>query len=383
MHIINIMFSKGLGGIEQALVDYCEALKMEGHKVTAIITPHAKIKEALLLLGINIIEVKNFAAWDFFAKAYIKKIMLQLSPDAVILHGNRAISLTKGIREKCCWARNNTHQPLSLIPLIGVTHNYSIKHLIGLDAILATTNDLKAKVIAAGQDENKVFKLPNMVRIGVRDQGSGIQDEGKEFTISSPLTIGTMGRFVKKKGFDVFIRAMADLKAQGLNFKAVIGGGGEEEENLKKLAKELGMGDEVLGIKENKSSSLSFIGWVNNKEKFFNSIDIFCLPSLHEPFGIILLEAFSYKKPIVVSDSEGPSEIVSNNIDALLVPKGDSKAMSDAIIRLANDAKFAAQLAQNGFAKVSTYDIKYFAVSLSEAVKEIIKVPSPSARGLG
>jgi hypothetical protein len=96
MHIVNAMFGKGLGGIEQALVDYCEALKMQGHKVSVIISKKAKIKAALLPLGVNILEVKNFAAWDIFAKIYIKKIMKQLAPDAVILHGNRAISLVSG-----------------------------------------------------------------------------------------------------------------------------------------------------------------------------------------------------------------------------------------------------------------------------------------------
>lgn len=332
------MFSKGLGGIEQALVDYCEALKMEGHKVTAIISPEAKIKTALLPLGINIIEVRNFAAWDFFAKAYLKKIMLQLVPDAAILHGNRAISLISGIKN---------------IPLIGVTHNYSIKHLIGLNAILATTNDLKAKVIAAGQAESRVYKLPNMVRARTITTPTSKRE-------TQQLIIGTMGRFVKKKGFDIFIRTIADLKERGLNFKAVIGGGGEEELSLKNLVKELAV-----------ENNIEFIGWVNNKEQFFANIDIFCLPSLHEPFGIILLEAFSHKKPIVVSDSEGPSEIVSNNIDAILVPKGDSKAMADSIMRLVNNPELTATIAQNGFAKASTYDIKHFAVALSEAVVKI------------
>jgi len=343
MHIVNAMFSKGLGGIEQALVDYSEALKIQGHKVSVIISPKAKIKAALLPIGVNIIEVKNFAAWDFFAKAYIKKIMKQLAPDAVIAHGNRAISLT---------GRSNN------FPIIGVTHNYSIKHLIGLDAILATTNDLRANVISGGQPENSVYKLPNMVRaVSGSSQSSDNSDKSPR-----PITIGTMGRFVKKKGFDVFIRAIADLKARGLEFKALIGGGGEEEENLKKLASDLGIGE-----------SLEFIGWVNNKAQFFDNIDIFCLPSLHEPFGIILLEAFAYKKPVVAADSEGPSEIISNNEDALLVPKGDAKSMADAILRLCDDTELAKKISQNAFAKAEGYDIKHFAASLSDVLSKILK----------
>ena len=368
MHIVNVMFGRGLGGIEQALVDYCEALKMEGHKVTAIISKRAKIKPALLPLGINIIEVKNFSAWDFLAKRYIKHVMGQLAPDAVIVHGNRAISLCTPFR--ICAQRNFIFKISNLkFKIIGVTHNYSIKRLIGLDAILATTNDLKNKVIEAGQPADKVFKLPNMVRVATkpspsgRGRGEGTLDVANPAPVpaySPPPIIGTMGRFVKKKGFDIFIRAIADLKGRGLDFKAVIGGGGEDE-NLKKLVTQLDLQDKI-----------EFIGWVSNKQQFFDNIDVFVLPSLHEPFGIILLEAFAHGKPVVVTDSEGPSEIVENGVDSILVKKGDSKAMADGIAVLINNRELAAKIAQNGFAKAMNYDIKHFAASLSGTIKRIV-----------
>lgn len=365
------MLSKGLGGIEQALVDYCEALKMEGHKVSAIISPASPIKASLLPLGVNILEVKNFSKWDIFAKKYIKKIMGQLAPDAVIVHGNRAASLVKkkGIRGKgeAKFLSPSLSFPFSLLsyPIIGVTHNYSIKPQIGLDAILATTNDLKNTVIKAGQPENTVFKLPNMVRI-VNSLSFMVGSETKsnykpQTTHDKRLRIGTMGRFVKKKGFDVFIRAIGHLKGQGLEFKAVIGGGGEEEASLKDLASNLNLGAEI-----------EFIGWVKDKKQFFDSIDIFVLPSLHEPFGIILLEAFAYKKPVIVTDSEGPSEIASDGVDAIIVPKGDSAAMANAIMQLAKNPELAEKLAQNGYAKAAGYDIKHFAISLNDAVLKIV-----------
>jgi len=166
-----------------------------------------------------------------------------------------------------------------------------------------------------------------------------------------------MGRFVPKKGFDVFIRSIAELRKSGIEFRAVIGGTGDEENNLKKLASELEL-----------DSCLEFIGWVEDKEKFFADLDVFVLPSLHEPFGIILLEAFAYKKPVVVTDSEGPSEIAKNESDALIVPKGDHIAMSAAIMRLCKDKELTKIIAENGFAKAITYDIKNFATSLNDAL---------------
>jgi glycosyltransferase involved in cell wall biosynthesis len=337
---------------------------MQGHKVSAIISKQADIKKALLPLGINIIEVQNFASWDFFAKAYIKKIMRQLAPDAVIAHGNRAISLCKPSHKTLnCLALKHKLQISNLkFKLIGVTHNYSTRHLLGLDAVLATTNDLKEKIIAAGQPGHKVFKLPNMVRIGEIPSEYDQNQHTPPNRNAGKVIIGTMGRFVKKKGFDVFIRAMADLKSYSIDFQALIGGGGEEEQPLKDLATKLGLEEHI-----------KFIGWVNNKPQFFDNIDIFCLPSLHEPFGIILLEAFASKKPVVAANSEGPSEIICNNEDALLVQKGNSKAMAEAILRIYNDAKLAQEISQNAFAKAGKYDIKHFASSLSDILSKIVK----------
>ena len=58
-----------------------------------------------------------------------------------------------------------------------------------------------------------------------------------------------------------------------------------------------------------------FPGWVDDKPAFFAGIDVFCLPSHHEPFGIVLIEAMAQAMPIVATDSEGPSEILRDGID--------------------------------------------------------------------
>ncbi|MCE3233398.1 MAG: glycosyltransferase family 1 protein [Rickettsiaceae bacterium] len=339
MHIINVMFSRGLGGIEQSFVDYCEAIKAQGNKVTAIIHPKAAIRQQLVPLGINIVNVGNIGHWDFFAKSYIKKILKQANPDAVIAHGNRAIRLLSPAKKL-------------RIPLISVTHNYNIQYLIGLDAVFATTQDLHKKVLAAGQNENVIYDIPNMIRLR---ETKTIKPFG------NPVVIGTMGRFVKKKGFDIFILAIAELKQKNILVKAIIGGGGEEESALRNLCNQLNLNDVV-----------EFRGWVSDKAEFFENIDIFCLPSLHEPFGIILLEAFMYGKPVVTSDSEGPSEIVTNQKDALVVAKGDAVAMAEAVIKLIGNEKPVDELSAAALQTVKNYDINTVGAKIDNALKQLI-----------
>jgi glycosyltransferase involved in cell wall biosynthesis len=342
MHVINAMFSAGLGGIEQSFLDCCACLKNHGHKVTVIIHPKAQVRQALVGLQVNIVNVKNLGIFDIFAKSYLKKILKQTRSDVIIAHGNRASCLLKGP------ARNIR------IPLVGVTHNYKLERQIGLDAMFATTNSLKQHLIELGQDENTIFKVPNMVRL-----------HSKELPVMAyrtPPVIGTMGRFIKKKGFDYFLRSLAKLKERNIAFKALIGGSGEEEKELKELANALGL-----------SSMVEFLGWVDNKSKLFDNIDIFVLPSIHEPFGIILLEAFARGKVVVTTDSEGPLEIAHHKKDALIVPKGDSAAIANAIELLLNDWDIGRGLSKNAFETVKKYDADKVGEVMNIALLKIVQ----------
>ena len=120
MRIVNAMFSRDLGGIEQAFINYCKVLHMLGHKVTAVILPNAKVKQYILGLGdINIIEINNLGNWDQLAKRSLKTIIKQVQPEIIINHGSRAAMLLEGSS--------------NLAKNIGVLHNYSVKRFEKMD----------------------------------------------------------------------------------------------------------------------------------------------------------------------------------------------------------------------------------------------------------
>lgn len=349
MRILNAMFSKGLGGIEQSFVDYTDALCQQGHQVTALIHPQAEIRHKLSRTKANIETIRNFGWWDPFASANlakrIKAPMRNKIPDVAIAHGNRAVRLLKRATK-------------GRIPIAAVTHNYSIKHMIGLDAIFTITEDLREKVIAAGHDSRRTFHIPNMINLS----------EPKRFAQKhpppNPMVIGTMGRFVKKKGFSEFIEAIALLNKRELPvpFKIIIGGDGEEAEQLVNQAYAAGL-----------ESIIEFPGWIDNKKRFFEHIHIFCLPSLHEPFGIILLEAFAHNTPVITTASEGPSEIAHHDHDSLMVPIAAEKLMADAIERLICDQELREDLAQKAKQTVQRYSMTQVGQKLETTLRQIIK----------
>lgn len=341
MHIYNAMFGRQLGGIEQAFVDYAKSLLMQGNKVTVFIYPDAPIKEFLTPLGVTIREVKNYGQWDVFAVCKLRKYIQKDAPDVIITHGNRALSLFK---------RAARHTPVT-----GVTHNYSFKRLIGTAGAFTISNDLHEKIIEAGHPRERTYRMPNMIEIP-----EGFEPAAKPY--HSPPVIGTLGRFMHKKGFDIYIEALALLKERGISFKALLAGGGKEEQHLKQLCQHKQLTEE-----------LDFVGWVKDKAAFFEQFDIFCLPSRHEAFGIVLLEAFRFTMPVITTDSEGPSEVATHNHDALMIPRNDVEALANALEQLLTNQALAATLAMQGFETVkSQYEMRIVGKTLHDALQNIV-----------
>jgi glycosyltransferase involved in cell wall biosynthesis len=113
---------------------------------------------------------------------------------------------------------------------------------------------------------------------------------------------------------------------------------------------------------------------VHDKKAFYTGIDIFCLPSLHEPFCIVLLEAFVFGAPVIATDSEGPRDIITPNYDAVIVEKGNAEQLADALAALLQDSVRADNLAANAFVKVKMkYSIEVVCLQIEAALNEIVK----------
>jgi glycogen synthase len=134
-----------------------------------------------------------------------------------------------------------------------------------------------------------------------------------------PYVFG-IGRLVENKGFDVLLRAFA--LSERMDHELVIAGVGPELETLVALAEELGLAGRV-----------DFVGRADRTRTaaLFRGCAVFVLPSLHEPMGIVNLEAMAAGKPVIASRVGGVPEIVLDGQTGLLVPAGDPQAMADAL----------------------------------------------------
>jgi glycosyltransferase involved in cell wall biosynthesis len=146
-------------------------------------------------------------------------------------------------------------------------------------------------------------------------------------------------------------------------FRASLAGDGPERGALENLAVE-------HGVRE----ALSFPGWVTDKSAFFAGIDLFCLPSHHEPFGIVLIEAMAHGLAIVATDSEGPTQILHDGIDGMIVPRGDAVRLARVLEVLIADRDTAETLGANAYRHVlATYDVPRVGARLDLAVRDVVE----------
>jgi len=139
-------------------------------------------------------------------------------------------------------------------------------------------------------------------------------------------------RLVKRKRLDKLLEGVYEIKRRGKNRNicVVIIGDGPEFKKLEQKAKVFGIEKEVIflgNVKEEK------------KYKYLSVADIFCLPSEHEGFGLVFLEAMNFAVPIIATNIGGQNDIVRDGIDGFLVPANDQRRLVDVIYKAYHDSQ--------------------------------------------
>jgi glycosyltransferase involved in cell wall biosynthesis len=329
--------NRKLGGAEQAFLDYYSALTLKGHEVVNITSLFAKINNK----KISSLKLPNLFPWCILSKIYLKLLILFYRPDLIVVHGGRAVNFAYGTGIK-------------IIPIIGVTHSYSIRHILKCNYIIALDQLLKHHLISSGYPESQIFIVPNMINTPAKKINNFSQKR-------TEYVIGALGRFVPEKGFNYLIEAISILRDRKYRVKLLIGGAGPLEIQLKKLAHRLNIG-----------KNIEFIGWINDKESFFKTVDIFCIPSVFETFSIVALEAMSHQVPIIATKTAGASQIFEAGSDALITNTASNQGLADNIAYLIDNPLRAQELIDKAYSKIiSYYDTRVVADRLSETLKVI------------
>lgn len=135
--------------------------------------------------------------------------------------------------------------------------------------------------------------------------------------------VGAAGPLEATKGFPYFLGAAQRVLAEGREAEFLIAGAGPEEGNLRRLARELGITHKV-----------TFVPYLPDFAASLAATDIFCLPSLQQALGTVMLEAMSFARPVIATAVGGVSGIITPGETGLVVPPGNSQELARRIIEL-------------------------------------------------
>ena len=155
------------------------------------------------------------------------------------------------------------------------------------------------------------------------------------------VRIGTIKALHSKYGIGELIRAFSRVHDERPNTVLHIWGGGPDENPLKVLARRLVP-----------DGSVEFRGAIDHSEvrDALGSLDIFAALSTldSESFGVAIIEAGACGLPAVVSDADGPAEVVEDGVTGLIVPRGDVIASATALMQLVDDVELRRRMGGAG-----------------------------------
>jgi len=173
-----------------------------------------------------------------------------------------------------------------------------------------------------------------------------------------------VGRLHPEKSIDTLIKAMPIILKKYSDAYLYIVGFGHLEDKLKKLATNLNLNDYI-----------TFFGKASDEDLIltYNACDIFVLPSLAELEGMVVLEAMSCGKPIVVANAEGSASTFFVDGNGFLFEPEKEEDLAEKILKLLQDENLRKKMGEASFKKSRQYDIKESISKLEQVYYSILE----------
>ena len=245
--------------------------------------------------------------WDLVSGWRIRRIALSESPAIVQTYMGRATRLTR--LSRCS----------GLVHIARLGGFYRVDAYRHADAWVGNTRGICDYLVREGCPSNRVFHIGNFVEI------PPTFDAGQCASLRAALKVGEgdrmllcVARLHPDKGISILLDAFRSIREPGLVL--VVVGDGPLRNALQAHAASIGVSDRVR-----------WAGWIDDPSPYYAAADIFVCPSVHEPLGNVVLEAWSHRLPVVATATDGPREIATDGVDAVLVSPGDAATLADAL----------------------------------------------------
>ena len=314
LYVIDTLF---IGGAEQHVATLCKHINKEKFHVvvcTLFSRDLSKVEPLAVEIEKRGIRVERFGLTSWRDFSIFKKYMRLINEEKIdIVHAHTVPADFWGCFIAKIFKGQKTivtlHAPDPLKTFVS-RMQYRLVNTWLSDKIIDVSNQLKhvsVKEYCAKAD--KIMVIPNQVDTNqFHPDNKGIKIRA-EFKISDDtIIIGSIGRFIKRKGLEVCLQIFAKIQKDYPNSKFILCGYGEKEAFYRTIIKDLGIEKQVI-----------LTGPRTDTNEVLGAMDIFLFtPYYGEGFGLVLIEAMASGKPVVASNVFPTPEIVLDNITGFL-----------------------------------------------------------------
>ena len=226
-------------------------------------------------------------------------------------------------------------------------------HVLRASRVVVTSRYCAAQVRAFYGTTREAAIMPELIDLA---EWRAALTAGSTSIAAGRFLVLFVGRLYRRKRVDLLLRAAAALRGRIPGLEVRIVGDGPCAAPLRQLAGELKL-----------IRTVTFLGEVSRTQLVdeYRAASVFCLPSVQEGFGIVLLEAMAAAKPIVASRAAAIPEVAP---DAALVEPDNAEALAAGIESLYRSPENCAAQSQAGTARVEQFDAPRVARLFCEAI---------------
>lgn len=184
----------------------------------------------------------------------------------------------------------------------------------------------------------KVEIIPNGIDCGRFTRDISIDLVRNRYVPAGDKLVFFVGRLVYEKGVQTVIEAMPIIHETMKNVTFIVAGDGPHADELKGLVSKHGLEEKVR-----------FLGHMDTDGliSFYRCADLTVVPSLYEPFGMVVLESMALGTPTIVADTGGLAEIVTDEETGLTFEPGDPCELAKAVLRILNNPKLSERIVED------------------------------------
>jgi len=368
---VNLLYviegGRNFGGAEQVLLTTLGAIDKTQYKIfVCLLIPSAILEEKLRDLGVSFFILDMASKWDIFSVIRLSRFMRKEKIGIVhcLLYASHTFGRIAAILARVpvilAWEEGEI---FGQVPIRHIWVDRILSRFT--DGIVSCSDAAKEEIIRKEAiPEYKIRVIRNAVDLDKFNTSRDTATIRSQLGIGKDeILIGTVASLSNKiKGQEYLIRAMPQIINVYPQTKLLLVGEGPSRADFLQITETLNISDKVI-----------FTGFRKDIPDIMNALDIYVCSSILEGLGLSILEAMSFKKPVIATRVGGTPELVIHGQTGFLVPSKDANSLAQATIKLLADRGKMQQMGRLGFERVrAVFSVNSFIKEMESLYKEFL-----------